>query len=358
MKRLLILTLTLMILFSACGKQEAAESPSPLPETPAPETPSPEPTPEPTPEPIYDGRRNPLNGSPMDDDAPFKRLFAVQINNAPVAQPQCSISKADIIIEALAEGDITRMLALFTDISEVETFGSIRSSREYFVDIVQGYDAIYVHAGGSPQAYSAISSRGINNMDGVNGKFGGSIFYRDQNRMTGGLEHSMFTTPERVLEYAPKLDYIEEYDSEKTYGLSFSELAEIEGGDAAKEISVSFSKKTSKFFFDEEKAAYSMQQHGGDYIDGDNDEKCYFENVLVLQTDVKIIDNEGRRDIVTVGNDSGYYFSGGKYCKIEWNRNSNDEPFTFTLEDGSTLNLSVGKTYICLVSSLDSAGIS
>lgn len=44
------------------------------------------------------------------------RPYAVMINNIQVAMPQCGTSKADIIYEVLAEGGITRMMAIFSQL--------------------------------------------------------------------------------------------------------------------------------------------------------------------------------------------------------------------------------------------------
>ena len=117
------------------------------------------------------------------------------INNIGVALPHCGISGADIIYEILAEGNITRMMAIFSDINKANgPIGSMRSSRPYYIETALSYDAIYVHAGGSEQAYSDIASKGVNNIDGVRGNYdASSAFYRDKNRQQYGYEHSLFT---------------------------------------------------------------------------------------------------------------------------------------------------------------------
>ena len=80
--------------------------------------------PEPTPEPIT----NPLNGE-ITDVPVTARPYAVMINNISEAQPQCGVAQADIVYEILAEGGITRMLAIFSDIADAGPIGSMRSAR-------------------------------------------------------------------------------------------------------------------------------------------------------------------------------------------------------------------------------------
>ena len=91
------------------------------------------------------------------------------INNINLAQPQCGIGDADIIYEVMAEGGVTRMMAIFSDIKNAGRIGSMRSIRTYYVDIAMAYGAVAVHAGYSQQANDRIRSNGVNNIDGVTG---------------------------------------------------------------------------------------------------------------------------------------------------------------------------------------------
>ena len=106
---------------------------------------------DPEPEPVYP-YHNPLTGEGLEEDISGQRPFAVMLNNLSKALPQLGVSQADVIYEIVAEGGITRMLAVFQDIEGVGDLGSVRSARDYYVSLACGHDAISVHAGGSPQA--------------------------------------------------------------------------------------------------------------------------------------------------------------------------------------------------------------
>ena len=55
-----------------------------------------------------------LNGSLVADEAlASQRPIAVVVENHPDARPQSGLSKADLVYETLAEGGITRFLAIF-----------------------------------------------------------------------------------------------------------------------------------------------------------------------------------------------------------------------------------------------------
>ncbi|MDK2599385.1 DUF3048 domain-containing protein [Bacillus stercoris] len=70
----------------------------------------------------------PLTGLEIEQKVTERRPVAVVVNNHPKARPQSGLSKADIVIEALAEGQITRFLAIFQS-QMPETVGPVRSAR-------------------------------------------------------------------------------------------------------------------------------------------------------------------------------------------------------------------------------------
>ena len=84
------------------------------------------------------------------------------------------------------------MMAIFTDISDVEKIGSLRSIRPYYADVGISYDAIVVHAGGSEESYTEMSGYDVDHLDGVLRTYVEGAFYRDPDRMYYGIEHSLF----------------------------------------------------------------------------------------------------------------------------------------------------------------------
>lgn len=342
MKKLIPILLLAALLMTGCSPK--TEEPEPT-AAPASTTPSPTPTPTPTPEPVY---YNGLTGEKLSEKPENLRPYAVMINNISVAQPHCGVSKADIIYEVLAEGEITRMLAIFSDISDAGPIGSMRSSRPYYIQLALAYDAIYVHAGGSDQAYEDIAALGVNNIDGVRGAYTAEVFYRDPSRQSHGIEHSMFTTPEKVIEYTSVLGYEAKHASENyDYGLSFAEAPEFDG-EAASSINVSFSglKNTDLTYSG---GLYSARQFGNDYIDGNTGETVKFRNVLVLYADTQILDDYGRRAVNLNGTGSGLFFCDGKVAEISWSHDGTGTPFRYFMNNGVPLTLGTGTSYIAIV---------
>ena len=145
------------------------------------------------------------------------------------ALPQVGVSQADVIYEILAEGGITRMMAVFQDVAGAGEIGTVRSARDYYASLAYGHDAVYLHAGGSPQAYEFIKSRGVTALDCVNGPYEGTLFWRDQERRrSAGLEHSVLTSSETIQELLPTYQRVR-LDHEEGFqvGWTFQELSLI-----------------------------------------------------------------------------------------------------------------------------------
>ena len=50
-----------------------------------------------------------------------------------------------------------------------------------------------------------------------------------------------------------------------------------------------------------------------------------------------------------IGSGSGYYAVGGNMVNIQWHRDSVEDPYRFTYEDGTPITLGVGKTYCAII---------
>lgn len=352
--------LAAMTLLSACGSTPSASSSAPGDVSISLEPSVSVIAPVVDPEPLY---TNPLTGEGTDVDLSANRPVAIMLNNLRKALPQCGVSQADLIYEAPAEGGITRMMAVFQSLDGVGTLGSVRSSRPYYVELATGLDAIYIHAGGSDDAYAAIKKTGAFNIDGVNGPYGGTMFYRDaQRKASAGFEHSLFTSEERIEKLlAGSLSKMRQTHKEGySLPLTFAKDGTPTAGEPASSISVKFSYyKTGQFTYDPERSTYLVSQKvdgkDGPYKDGNNDQQVDVTNVLVLRTDIKLIkgDSAGRLTVRLTGSGSGYYACGGRYIPISWSKDSATAPFRFTTADGQPLTLGVGKTYVNIVDDSD-----
>ncbi len=298
---------------------------------------------------------NYLNGETVTEEERDRRPVAIMINNIKESLPQIGICDGDLYYECAAEGGITRIMMLVSDPEDLGTVGSIRSSRDYFVDFLENHDAIYVHAGGSPLAYAKINYRGINNIDGVKG-YSVNPFWRDSKRMqTMAYEHTLMTSGERIAETIDALGYRTKLAEDQVPMLQFySEKTDntLNGSPATHIHMQSTSIQTVDFVYNAESGEYLRYQYNGiAHVDGETGEQLSVKNLIILFTDITLVpgDEAGRLAVETVGSGQGYYITNGERKVITWSRDSKTSTLHLEYKNGDELVLNCGKTFICVV---------
>jgi len=301
---------------------------------------------------------NPLTGLPTVNDISRNRPVAVSISNSRPALPSNAtngISQADIVYEFLVEGGITRFIGLFQDFTNVGVVGSIRSTRHYMAEIVEAYNAMFIHAGGSPLGFEEVDNRGITAFDSVRGRRD-EIFTRDVNRVSGYTVenyHGMTTSGAAFARWLPTYGLQLTHNNNFRQALSFSNNP-ITNGASANRVNVKFSAgKDSTFTYNEAQNLYYMNQFGSLFTDANNGAAVAFSNLLILDVPISDLvghgEGAGRQDMSTVDAGLGYFVSGGRYIPIIWYRESKSSQFLYFDENGREIDLAPGKTYIGLV---------
>ena len=348
-KRCLALLLALLCL-TGCGKKEEP-APAPDPEPTPVEDPVPEP--EPDPEPAGPAGVNLLTGLPMEPEYEQNRPVAVMLNNLKKAQPQLGVSLADIIYEVPAEGGITRMLGVYQTLEGVGNLGSIRSARPYYIELALSHDALYVHAGGSPEAYQDLKTWKVNNIDGVNGSASQSaVFWRDPGRKKNkGYEHSLLASGETIQNFWDGSKYPQTHSESYVYPQTFTDEP-LTGGTAAEHVKLLYTGyKTGLFDYDAGTGKYLVSQYQAPYVDGNTGEQVGVTNLLILETSISAIsgDTAGRLKVRTTGEGEGTLYRSGQCIPIRWSRADRNAPFAYTTADGQPLALGRGNSYVCLI---------
>lgn len=351
-KKLLPLLLAFPLLLSACGgssEPENSTSPSSVP-TSAVETAEPSPTP-------YDGPLNPLTGLPIGEEWVNRRPVAIMLNNLKQALPQLGQSQADIIYEIPAEGGITRMVGIYQSLDGVGTIGSIRSARPYYLEVALGHDAVFLHAGGSEDAYSKIKSWGVTALDAVRGPYLGStensnLMWRDPVRKQNySLEHTVVTTGQAIIERLPTCNIRLDHKDGYHYEMNFAQDGTPADGVDASQITVPVSTyKTGQFVYNEETGKYGVEEYGSAYIDGNTNEQVEVTNVVILKTACRNTgDYLGHITVDLSSGGSGYFACGGKITDLTWSKQAPSGQFYYEDADGKPITFGVGTTYVCIV---------
>jgi len=106
----------------------------------------------------------PLTGLPVADPALAGRpALAVKIDNIAAARPQAGLVVADVIYEELAEGGLTRFIAVFHS-TDAPSVGPVRSVRPSDPDIVAPLDPLFAYSGGAPAVVSLLPGARLTNV--------------------------------------------------------------------------------------------------------------------------------------------------------------------------------------------------
>ena len=295
--------------------------------------------------------RNFMTGEALaDPSAPKQRPMAFMVNNTKIATPQIGTSAADLIFETEIEGGVTRMLAVYTDVSKVPELGSLRSLRHNFIDIAGGLDAIIVHVGSSYAAEDQDKRQGTDN---INLAVYPSAWWRDEIWWKErGKAHSVKTTSERMTAALEKSGLRTELSEEQVPFCDFGDPGVLvpANGEAAGLVTIPFSgyNKTT-LTWDEAAGRYSKGEFGEPQIDLATGDPLQFTNALILQTSITSFDGGILRQI-DLSSGKGFYVSGGKAEPISWKKGDTNDPFYFTTAAGELLVMNTGKTYIAIVS--------
>lgn len=356
----LLLSLTV---FAGCGSKPAEESATSEPEATATAAPTAEaessaaestaaPTEIPSTEPA---NVNLLTGLPtLTDGAIGKRPVAVMVNNVDAALPQYGISAADLIFELPVEYDLTRLMAVYGDYTQVPDVCSVRSCRYYYPILAVGFDAVYVNWGMNESvARPTVNSMDIDQYDGD--EYGlGDCFGRDKARYESGYawEHTgVFHGPNfpSVLEKDKVRTDLKEDKTGTAFNFVEMDKNAAPNGEDAQKVRVDFGANYSVFTYDEENHEYLKSFKDSPHMDGISKEQLKFENVIVLETEIKpypgdevikYVDWEGGE------NAKGYYISEGKMVPITWSKAGMYDPLKFFDANGNELQLNRGKSYI------------
>ncbi len=283
------------------------------------------------------------------NESSYTRPIAVMINNHNQARPYHSgLQDAYIVYEAIVEGGITRMMAVFKD-QTTARIGSVRSSRHYFLDYALENDAIYVHFGWSPQAENDIRSLGVNNINGLYD----NAFWRDYN-LPVNYEHKAVTSIEKINEVINQKGYRKEYNSKNVqdelslkYSIDEIHINESEDSVVANNVSIPYSYyMTSSYTYDATNNYYLRYANGvahKDYITG---EQYHFKNIIIEKVENYTIDSYGRQSLNNIGTGTGYFITNGYARPITWEKASRSSKTVFKYLDGTPVIVNDGNTFI------------
>lgn len=273
----------------------------------------------------------------------------IMIENSTDARPQSGLRDAGIVYEALAEGGITRFMAVYQE-AKPNYVGPIRSARWTFVQFAKQYQCGYVHMGGATNA--------INKLNG-----GG---YRDIN--AGYYENKYVSRKISPGRYAPhnvytRFTWMDELSFSKGWNSStFTAFSRIEpdtitevtkkdatqihikmSGDPSYNPSFTYNPATNQYL--------RSHDRGGAHNDkAENGTLTQISPDVVIAMKVLVINREGDvngyKDHQTFGEGDAFVFQDGTVTAGKWRRTSENEPLKFYNMNNEEILLNRGQTWI------------
>ena len=285
---------------------------------------------------------SPLTGIEVSPDLAARSVVGVMIENSIDARPQAGLEQAGVVFEAIAEGGITRFLALYQE-SRPSNIGPIRSARPYYVDWVAGFDAGYVHSGGSPEALSNIRTLGIKDLD--HGNYDTRIASRVDYRFA---PHNVFSNMDTIDTLSRELGYTTS---------SFTPFTRRDNSETALtgatsvSFNISSSNYNTSYTYDAESNDYKRNMAGIAHSDQVTGEQISPEVVVALITTYGIHPNGIHSVYGTIGSGDVLVFQEGGVQRGTWSKSSPQASLELKDSAGQPLELIAGQTWITAIQS-------
>jgi len=279
---------------------------------------------------------SPFTGLPITKNY-YKRAVAVSIENSPAARPQSGLNEAKLVYEFMLEGGITRFLAIFWP--EVpEKIGPIRSARPALVKTAQSYDAVFLHAGASPDGFAILAVNDILHLDQL---YKSQYFWRSSKR---SAPHNLYSGEEPLKNYLDNL-------AEKEYPEQFNFLTAsvVSDFEEAENISIDYwgpYKVLYEYISLENNYLRFLNSRDNPHL-VENGDQLKAKNIIVQYVKTSTKDREGRQDIDLKSGGKMKLFRDGLVIKGSWE--NNDNQITYFNTAGEEIELNRGQTWIQVV---------
>lgn len=305
------------------------------------------PTPTPTPVPAY---VHPLTGVTFTGSQPWQGRppLSVKVENSPASRPQSGLAAADLVYEELAEGGITRFIAVFQS-GEADKIGPVRSARLVDPDVLEPLGGLFAYAGGVPPVIGAVRRSPTLTDVGVDRAPG--AYWRQAGRQA---PHNLYTSTGALwggrqgAEPRPMF----------TFGEAPAAPADAPGaspsGEAGSAVNFSFAPQERMRYAYDPSAGVYRRFHGdvphtledGSQVSAVN---VVFQVVTVGASSIVDVNGQTSPDPKVTGEGDAVLLRGGRAYRGRWRRGAGAEPTVFQDSSGAPLLFAPGRTWIELL---------
>lgn len=324
----------------------------------------------------------PINGQMMTATQKNKwvtrRPLGVAIENHVEARPQSGLSSADVVYEAVAEGGITRFLALFY-CQDASYVGPIRSARVHFMTLLREYGTspLYAHVGGAncdettgsgcangakADALGLIQELGWGSYNDLN-QFGVPFpyYWRDYERLPNvATEHTVYSSTTKLWDYAKANRKLTNVDEEgiswdKTFeSWKFADDAKSSDRGTVKKIQFSFWSSLANDFtvvwnYDSKNNTYTRIDGGKTHLDKNTGKQLEAKDVVVVFAKESPANDgyEGGHILYSLtGTGDALVFQNGKAITATWKKADPESRMKWYDEEDNEISIVRGKVFV------------
>jgi len=269
--------------------------------------------------------------------------LAIMVENQEDARPQTGLPRADVVYEALAEGGITRFLAVYLSY-DASVVGPVRSLRHYFAFLAADYGADLVHIGASPEGFAWRDAMNLGKLDESAEDPG---VWRVRTRRA---PHNAYTGT------AADRQFLMERGRQRNrlWGpLRFSTEPPL-STEPAEHVALRFQPWPYQvdFAWDAEQQRYLRHMEGLPHRDAETGEQIAAASVVVQFTDVERVPNDPklRLDMNLVGGTGDLLvFSGGRQRTGSWSKSAPRASTRWLDDAGQPLVIPHGQVWVEIV---------
>lgn len=265
-----------------------------------------------------------------------KPVTAIMIENSPDARPHSGLKQAEVVYETVAEGGVTRFMALYQQ-NKPGLAGPIRSLRMYYLDWAAPYQASIAHVGGSANALSEVRNGSYRDIDQY---FNADSYWRSTDRYA---PHNVYTSFERI----DALNDAKGYKNSNFESFKRKDGQKEESTNATT-VNIAFSGPLygTSYSYHAESNTYHRSMAGQPHHDR---EEGQIQPSVVVALKVGAKPRQGaqqHQDIITEGEGKAYIFQNGIVQEAKWQKADRKSALKLVDSEGNSVALNRGQTWI------------
>jgi hypothetical protein len=279
-----------------------------------------------------------------------------KVDNSDAARPQNALNSADVVIEEMVEGGMTRFIGVWHSKLPAK-FGPVRSVRPMDPDLAGPFGGILAFSGGQKDFVNAMLKTNVLVATETT-QLGKKTFERVTDRYA---PHNIMVNAQKLASQhksisPPRPQYSFSADALTSSAfLQGKVVKSIVKNRPSKSFYVTFPALVATWSWDATSNLWLRSTNGTKEIDASDGKQLSATNLVVLQ--IKI--NRSYKDFkygyvprtVVIGGGKGVVFTGGKALAVTFKKDHRDDPIQLFDKTGSEVKLAPGNTWVELMPS-------